>query len=216
MEPDLLKAFETLGLENESSEEVGANKLPIIEKSIEGRTIYVIDRLDKAKLFYNINDVIADFLIEKTGKEIKVKIQAAKTADDVEAAAYVVQAAEWLKQCATKPTDTSVIGDYELRNMKLKFGKVPECFTWEETYAWDNANKPQVENQYTAMAAYGQDTKVVEKVTPVENPLRKYNQCIRLYVEARVESLILDTVIQNMDDKKKYKLSAEQAAKLGF
>lgn len=182
----------------------------IIEKSLDGKTVYVIDRFDKGKLFYSINDVLADFFVEKTGKEVKEKIQYIKTLDDNEAAGHVVSANELLKQCTIKPTDTNCIGDYELRGTKIKFGAIPMMFSWDEVSAFDKQN----ENNISQPVQYAQKQEVLDK--KVDNPYRLYNQHIRMYVECRVESIILDTVLNNMSDKKVYKLTAEQASKLGF
>lgn len=208
---DLNKALATFGLDpiKPQSEQTTESLVKgVSEKELDGKTIYVIDRLDKGKLFYNINDVLADFFVEKTGKDVKAKIQAIKTIDDTEAAGHILAANECLKNCTIKPTSDDCIGDYELRGTKIKFGTIPMMFNWDEVYAFDKQNEVSLQTVDT----YGQ--KVAMK--KVENPYRMYNQHIRMYVECRVESIILDTVINNMDEKKKYKLTAEQASKLGF
>lgn len=206
MEDKLVKAFSVLGIKTGSNPSVP--ELLISEHKIGGITVYVSDRIDKGMLFGSINDVVSDYVAEKTGKEIKEKIVAIKTYDETQASAYLAQANLYLKECDSDPDDSTCIGDYELRGTKMRFGALPMMFSWDDVYACDKANESASQN-----IAYGVDQKKADK--PL-NYKRLYNQNIRMYVESRVESLILQTVADNMDNKKRYKLSADQLSKLNF
>ncbi len=178
--------------------------------NILGHNVSVVDKFDKGALFDRIGDVITDFLAEKTGKEIKEKIATIKAYDESEAQSNYNQAVALLAKCDTKPTDTTIIDNYSLRGTKMKFGVIPALYTWEEVYEYDEANKPAKSiDLYPTQQTKAKEAKII-------NPYRMYNQFMRMYVDYRVEGLILETVMNNMDDKKTYKLSAEQASKLNF
>ena len=214
MSDEIQKALNTLNVGKKTTNDVVSNISQVV---IEGRTVSVMnDTFNKGALFSNINDVVADFLAEKTGKEIKEKIAVIRQYDDNAAQAYLSAANGYLPKCPCKPTDTTMVDDWELRGTKMKFGVIPAMFTWDEVYAVDEANR-KVEQTAKESVQYSMDS-MQKKEAPVklENACRLYNQNIRQYVSARVESLILQTVENNMDEKKKYKLTAEQASKLGF
>lgn len=207
---DLNKAWESLGVRDEISPDFTITKAIVL-----GHTVTVIDKISKAAILGNINDVIVDFHIEKTGADIKPKIIAIKTLDEQHALGYHAKASSYLAKCNGKPSNTEMISDYELRGTGLKFGDVPLGFDWDTVYRHDEESR-KVKQVGEGEMTFGLGVSAPVDKEPVENPYREYNKMIRMYVECKVEALLLDTIQSNLDDKKKYKLTAVQASKLGF
>lgn len=207
MKDTLKKAFETLGV-NEQPKSDSIVKSVVVG----GKEIAVLDFVSKAAIIGDLNGMIANFSIEKTGKEIKEKLVTVKAMDDAKAASCLAMANQYLAKCPSKPTDKTGIGDYELRGAKTKFGEPPVMFSYEDVWAYDEELKKTATNGATML--YGSDKN--QKVEKPENCMRLYNQHIRMYVQHKVESLLLDTIIANIDEKKKYQLTAEQASNLMF
>lgn len=211
---ELQKAFDALGVKSDG----GSPSSDFVERRIKvgDSFITVSDRISKAAVLGNIGMVIKNLEIEKTGKEVKDAINKIKAIDESEAAKYYMEAQGHLKSCVGTPDYDNHIDEWDLKGTKLKFGDVPKGFKWEVVNDWEKAERQSSDEiQLNGMGVEAAKHEYSESLYE-KNPYRKYNQAIRKYVQCRVEALLLDTIASNLDDKKKYKLDAEQAVKLGF
>lgn len=87
------------------------------------------------------------------------------------------------------------------------------------TYTWDQMNgfKAPVELTETVTVSGGAEIKSPDKKTPtVRDLMQEYNGKRRKFIAYKVEIINLNTIVANLDEKKKYKLTLRQLALLGL
>jgi hypothetical protein len=146
-----------------------------------------------------------DMHIEKTGKEVKEKLLAEATTITADKAAAVVKMQALVDEIGTLPG--ACMQDYLMRGFERQLGAVPRLYGYEQIYP-----KPATDG---TEAIYDQPAPAVNIKAGVDK-MRAYNNLAEEYVRRSVEAIKLKTMVDNMPDSKKIKLSAQLAAQLGF
>ncbi len=135
--------------------------------------------------------------IHKLGSEIKSKIK--QDLDRLMTSKYdLSQTLEILKKKAGADPTVSIKDDYSVRDYIKVLPYIPNKYDHSQVYRED-PNMPLTEEEKQKIAA-----------------MAKYNQLVRKYVDTCIDTAKLNTVVDNLEDKKKYKLSTTIATKLGF
>lgn len=144
--------------------------------------------------------------ITKTGKEIKAAVGAAKSVYEQKAQQALIQCNEYKAQVPQGIVPTVEIPDYWCGNYK---GLVSGM----KRYTWDDCKICATSTQGNSMVPVSED----KVYSDTENSAcSKYNDCLRKYCEYKAECALIDTIVNGLDDSKKYDLSIHQAAALGF
>ena len=158
-----------------------------------------------------------DFRVEKTGKEVKEKLQSEVTAIAADKIAMVAKMEALVGEIKTLPSVK--VDHYQMRGFEKYLGEVPRLYSYAQIYP----NKENPAEQKGEMM-YGNDnapSNFPGDITPADpkvtsDKMREYNQVANDYICRCVEAIKLKTVMDNLVDNKKIKLNAQLAAQLGF
>lgn len=142
--------------------------------------------------------------IEKTGADIKEALKKARSKEENEKNAYHATATTLLASLGCEPTED--MDSWQIDGFEDKIGSIPKIFPWRETYCESVSETGQVL----------QTSQGTDNTQDVCKQKDAYNGCIRRYVDSIKEIAQIDTMINNLDDKKKYSLTIKQATILGF
>jgi hypothetical protein len=147
-----------------------------------------------------------DFKIEKTGKEIKEKLQIELSTIGTEKLNSVTKMESLVKEIGCLPNGKPEW--WGARGYEKYLGSLPMQYSHEQIYP----NETKCENEvYDSLTP---TTSLVSK--DIKEKMREYNRLASDYISRSVEEIKLRTVIQNLSDTKKIKLSPQLAAQLGF
>ena len=159
----------------------------------------------------------ADNFISKTGKEIKEKIVGIIEEEQTEATKQLTELTQYKTQLPLEPTEE--VYEYTFRGVKSSITDIPKLFGYDTfTYGEDKL----VESPTTLLnSGAGESEKKQEvkqgKFTSEQTKLaQKYNRCVKKYVDSQVEIVKLNTLLNNLDDNRNYKLTVHQASLLKF
>lgn len=142
--------------------------------------------------------------IDKTGVEIKEALKKVRNKEENEKNTYHATATTLLASLGCEPTEE--IDNWVIDGYEDIIGSTPKLFPWRETYCESVSEMGQV--LQTSQGDTNQKDVCKQK--------DDYNRCIRKYIDAIKEIAQIDTMINNLDDKKKYQLTIKQATILGF
>jgi hypothetical protein len=149
----------------------------------------------------------------KTGVQIKDKAEILKKEEESKANHLQSKLDEMLEETDCVPTES--ISEYQYRGFKKKIGQISyKRYMWNKTYysqdVVDNGAKFMTETKSSDIGNTNASSQEEADIC------RKYNDTLEQYIETKVEIANLDFIASNLDDKKKYELSQEQAVSLGF
>ena len=156
-----------------------------------------------------------DFRIEKTGKEVKEKLQAELITIAAEKITFMSQMGALVKTIGCLPNGKS--DQWQIKGYEKYLGEVPRQYTYTQIYPTKDNEKaePMVyPNEYNPNSFPGDITPVPTK--EVVDKMREYNQVANNYICRSIDTIKLKTVIDNLSDTKRIKLSPQLAAQLGF
>ena len=135
--------------------------------------------------------------IHKLGSEIKSKIK--QDLDRFMASKYdLSQTLDILKKKAGVEPMVSIKDEYSVRDYIKVLTNIPNKYDHSQVYREDSS-MPFTEDEKHKIAA-----------------MVKYNRLVRKYIDVCIDAAKLNTIVDNIQDKKKYKLSTSLATKLGF
>ena len=98
------------------------------------------------------------------------------------------------------------VDSWQTEGFELYFTELPKMYNWRETYC----DSPTSEMGQVLENSQQSNQKDICQQKD------KYNSLIRKYISMIKEVAQIDTMINNLDDSKKYQLSIKQATLLGF
>lgn len=140
--------------------------------------------------------------ISKTGKEIKSALQGIKAKEEAEKSKYLTQYTTILAQIGCEPTED--VEEYVVDGFTDKLGDVPKMFSWRECY-----------NDSGSLSSFT-NLQEKESANDICKLKEQYNRCVRKYIDCCKEIAQIDTMINNLEDSKKFSLTVKQATILGF
>lgn len=144
-------------------------------------------------------------LVEKSGKEIKEALQSYKESYEKQKNELMMELAELRGSIGVAPAQD--LSNYSYDRLKERLGNVTLfCYSWEQ-------RRQNECPQEGVPAAVVEQYKVNEVACTQMNT---YNDKLYKYADFCVELCYMDTLLNNLVDSKKYQLSVEQAALLGF
>jgi len=155
--------------------------------------------------------------LKKNGKSIKEKLKVIKEKEegerDMNQRMMIEQQAKINDYYPSEEMD-----DYIYRGTKHKHKQIPMIYSYEDTYAYDKAQKPPEEDSNHMMMAsdHAEETMDAPMYESKNNPLRKYNEYARKYVQSCTDLFLLEILNDTLKDYTEYKLTLEQMATLGF
>lgn len=152
-------------------------------------------------------------LLEKTGAQIKEKAKEAIKDEEATATTLSGELDAMLEETEKLPTDS--ISEWNYRGYKKKIGVIPyKRYDWSMTYYDENnANNGAKFIMETKASNGGKNYACSQEEA---DACRKYNDTLEKYTDAKVEIASLQFIVDNLEDKKKYELSQEQATALNF
>jgi hypothetical protein len=195
---------------NESIDEMTNWERAITEKNME-RTLSIVFQLQNVNDFEkSIVDSFSgaeDFRIEKTGKEVKEKLQIELTIIAGDKIAAVAKMEALVAIVGSLPNGSAE--RYYFQGFERHIGSVPKVYGYDQLYP----KQTQVPDS---------DVLATDNLVPANNikssseKMREYNQIATDYIHRCVEEIKLKTVMGNLSDGKKIKLSPQLASELGF
>ena len=166
---------------------------------------------DQSELNKSISDDISyseDFRVEKTGKEIKEKLQVELASLMNKKVELVSQMQNLVKEIEQMPSGKA--DSWAMRGFEKYLGEVPRQYCHSQIYPSKQGFDSDVQNYISS----GEIAPEIPKST-VEK-MREYNSTSSNYIGVCVEIIKLETVLNNLSDSKKIKLAPTLAAQLGF
>lgn len=151
-----------------------------------------------------------DFRIEKTGKEVKEKLQIELTTIAAEKVAFISKMESLVKEIGCLPNGKP--DQWQIRGFEKYLGDIPRQYSYEQLYP-NKKSESCYPDSGSELPLYG--------ITPVDpkaiiDKMREYNQEASNYIHHCIDTIKLKTVIDNLSDTKKIKLSPQLASQLGF
>ena len=166
---------------------------------------------DQSELNKSISDDISyseDFRVEKTGKEIKEKLQIELTSLMNKKVESVSQMQNLVKEIEQMPSGKA--DSWMMRGFEKYLGEVPRQYCHSQIY-------PSKQNSDLYIQDYVSSGEIVPVIPQsTVDKMREYNSISSDYIRVCVEIIKLETVINNLSDSKKIKLAPSLAAQLGF
>lgn len=164
------------------------------------------EKLEKGKLaddlYYNNVDNIT---FEKTGKAIKEKLVTVKALEN----SKVVEVTEKLSKMQSEFTHQPTEDCYKYgfaKNVECNY----KCFNWNLTYFEEgssmNGSYENSDGSYTNVVASQEEADFC----------REWNNLVEKYVDCKSECKAIEVYEDNLEDSKKYKLTAQQMLHFGF
>ena len=161
------------------------------------RNIIPEDSIEKSHLLYGFGD---SFLVEKTGKEIKEKLSIVLEKEKQEVSEYKVKLEALKTKIGEEPTKSAKDNYYySIDGNEDILAEVP--LTYER-----NRNLQLVDTEYVT-------DKPVEEVWKFKD---EYDSYICKLIDCLREIKLINTILTNYPDDKKYKLPLRDIQKLGF
>lgn len=222
MEYKLKKAFEAIGVDTRLNLSVvepvdfvnqNQNLRPNFSKAqidMNGKSVevLVVDPLVKSNIFSSWSDT-SQFAVEVTGKELLPKLVSLRDNNMIIANGCLEKAKAVLSKLSVVPTNVDR-DEYMFRGTRSKFPAIPPMFDWE------TIDKEERSSSMDQIVAVGEPEAKAPIAGSSSELMRQYNMHARAYIEYMVEYYLTEVIIGTIDEKKKYKLSLEQAAGLGF
>lgn len=142
--------------------------------------------------------------ITKTGKEMKAGFETLMKACQSEKDAIAKKMNDCLSKCSIVPTQEP--SSYLFGPYKSKFVSIPKMFSWKEMSALRKSNQKE----------YVESVVSKSETTDQYACCDQYNDCCRDYIRKSKELFLIDTIINGLEDSKKYELTTQQAGLLGF
>jgi hypothetical protein len=161
-----------------------------------------------------------DFRIEKTGKEVKEKLQSEVTTIAADKIAMVAKMEALVGEIKTLPSGKA--DHWQMRGFEKYIGEVPCQYSYAQIYPnkndQDNSECVKSDGMYVETNYPSNFPGGITPVDPkvITDKMREYNQVANDYICRCVEAIKLKTVMDNLADSKKIKLNAQLAAQLGF
>ncbi len=144
-------------------------------------------------------------LVEKTGKEVKEALTKFSQLYEEQKNTLALELAELKGRIGIEPMQD--LSNYSYDRLKARFGNTNLwCYSWEQRRRCEN---PGDSAEPAAIQAYKESDASCSMMD-------QYNDKLYKYAELCVEMCYMDTLLNNLNDTKKYALSIEQAAMLGF
>lgn len=196
----------------------------IVTKNIESRLRLGIQLGDFSKsnqeeIEKSITDDISystDFQIEKTGKEIKEKLNVELLTIMSDKKSFLEKMEILVKEIGQLPMGRSE--SWRTRGFEKYLGEIPKQYSYDQIYPNKQKDESKSDGmyleEYTPSGFPGGITPIDPKI--VCDKMREFNQISSDYITRCVEEIKLKTVIENLSDTKKIKLQPQLAAQLGF
>ena len=189
----------------------------IAAKNME-RTLSIVFQVSKAAqddMEKSIADDIGysqEFQIEKTGKEIKEKLQTELTTITADKVMQLAKMELLVKEVGQMPAGHTE--QWEIRGYEKYLGVVPMKYAYAQIYP----DKKQSTGGYPEDSwSPGSENGITPEITKdVADKMRAYNDAASNYIRSSIEEVKLKTVIDNLADAKKIKLTPPLATQLGF
>lgn len=156
-----------------------------------------------------------EFQIEKTGREIKEKLQAELTAIATTKTTLLAKMELLVGEIKTAPAGKC--DQWEVRGYEKYLTQIPLKYTYAQIYPGKQDGDTKDDGVYPfdyAPTSQGGITPLAPK--DLADKMRAYNESASDYVRRCVEEVKLRTVINNLSDFKKIKLTPQLATQLGF
>lgn len=164
------------------------------------------DELKKGH-FSEIFGYSSDVKVEKKGKDIKQALEALVPKERGQKEEYYDKMKSELEACEHQPTEEP--SNYMFDGLKHKLDVVPKMFSYDMIRKYNDAQESGVSGAMT-----------VEEEVPEghegDNHYEEYNEYAREYIKQCVDLVKMNTMIDNINESKKYELTVQQAAMLGF
>lgn len=190
MPPELKKVFEEA---KKTIQQQLQNRKSDVQKSFEGH-----DDIHKSHLGYMLGS--DNLKVSKKGKEIKEKLEKVLSDEKDQKTTLSTECTSLKEKIGTEPTCD--VDDYTFQGLKNRIAVAPKVYEWNECYSNVQISETSPDSD-----------KLINDVCTLK---RKYNQCVREFIESSAEIIQIQTMIDNMDEKKSYDLTVKQASVLGF
>jgi len=152
-----------------------------------------------------------EFQVEKTGKEIKEKLQAELITATTEKTALLTKMERLVEEIGSSPIGKGT--RWLTRGYEKYLSSIPLQYTYTQIYPGRQESEGCYPDDSAPISLYGVDP-VVSK--DVADKMRSYNEASEDYLRRCVDEIKLKTVIDNLPDGKKIKLNPQLASQLGF
>lgn len=140
--------------------------------------------------------------IIKKGSELKEKLNTSLSKIIDEKDSKYQQIVELKNSINCEPTDE--VDEWTFQGLKSRISLAPKVFKWDDCY-----QKHYPQNSIDL----SEDQKTENSICELK---RKYNSLVRNYIEMSAEVIQIQTMIDNIEEKKNYELTVKQASTLGF
>jgi len=157
----------------------------------------------------------ADNFISKTGKEIKEQIVGVIEEEETEKTKHLTEFTQLKSQLPLEPTKD--VYEWNFRGVKSSLTDVPKQYDYDIfNYGEAKLSESPVINLEAPVKSIEQGS-APTKLTPEQTKVaQKYNNLVEKYIDCQVEIVKLNTLLNNLDDNKSYKLTVHQASLLKF
>lgn len=169
-----------------------------------------IDEIQKSHIIRDF-DSQQQFTIDKPGKLIKEKLRKMLEDERTENSTYLTNLAIVRSQIDEDPSgDAKRMYYYRIDGFEDKIGLIPgEPYSYEQfTGNSIDEKKSSPQNVNIDTVQYKEDCSCKKK--------SDYNKFLEGWIDSKVEIAMLETMINNLEDNKVYKLSVGQATMMGF
>lgn len=148
--------------------------------------------------------------IDKKGSQIKEKLLSIKDKLSTGAAMHQAKMEALRQTIPTAPTDKmdGYVSD------GIDVNSIPAVYNWGETY-YSHCESPKIQSE-TVITEGENATPVKSQEEIICESKREYNRCAERFISLQAEIKLIDTMVNNLEDNKTYKLVVKQAAILGF
>ena len=165
------------------------------------------DQLEKSHIenIFENDAPTRGFTIDKSGKEVKERLQKMLTDEQQVCTMLQVSWTEMLSRFEEKPTVPPIKACYYMVDgWEDKLGDLPLMFPWEELCCEGPVDS----------TSYMESTPAEEQ--EICKKKREYNDLVEKYIGCKKEIALLETMIDNFSDDKVYKLTVREATMLGW
>lgn len=152
-------------------------------------------------------------LIEKTGKEIKEKLQQEIQSLTEQKSTCLMNMTSLVESIGTLPL--GVMENWRTKNFKRFLVDIPKMYTHEQIYS-ESLETNQNQGVVYDDAIVDSQSEESKKGSSLKDKMRSYNELANNFVESSIDILKMNTLIRNLQDSKKIKISIDLATQLGF
>jgi len=142
--------------------------------------------------------------ISKKGSEIKEKLTGMLAIYKLKKMEIMASMKMCVKEIGVQPDEVN--SSYQLKKYKHLIDKVPYLYSYSQIY-------PQAESPSPAQIDVAKSQQISQEM---RGKMQRYNNFARDYIEKCIEVLKIQTVVNNIGDKKSYNLTINTATRLGF